>query len=320
MKRWIWILGGSLILTGCSTSANVNKETNVIRVEEVNSMEYSKLKDVYINEDMKRVILDINNLREKYKENIDERGFNSVYIDLYGENKGVVRNANFTNRDIYSEEYFNDLVQILDKSIAQGLEDYLEDMKDKNLQPDEAIIEKIGRTVVFTGHRGYDEDNYISININFVDVEDEHYREIFNRVSDGKYILDKVLVGEKLNLVEFININNDYNYYGPNVVYVRYNMLFQGEDIEKVNILIQGRKEGKLKDDDIGVFINLLNTLELNGEEKDLLVVEYKNILEEKASSKKIDLDNYNVYINYSKGNTYSEKNTEFIYFSIERK
>ena len=195
-------------------------------------------------------------------------------------------------------------------------------MKDKKFEDDGTVIEKIGNTVVFIEPIGNDEENYISIKVNFLDVEDEYYRDIFNKVSDGKYVLDNVIRGEKLNLIDFVNINANnpqyYYEYKDNNLEIRYNMFLEDKDIEKLNILMKGKIGLELEYDDIGVFINLLNTLELSENEKDLLLNEYKNIVG-KDVNKTISLDNYKVLINYNKANTYSDNDKKLIYFSIER-
>lgn len=320
MKKWICILGISLILTGCSKSAvELEENPNTIVVEKINSMGYSQEKAMYINDDMKKVIEDINNVRGKYKDGIDEEGHDSFYIDIYEDDYQGIRDIGFDNKSIHSYEYFTDLVEILDEGLAKGLKSYIKEMEDKQLQADEIILEKIGRTMVWTENRRGDEGNYISIKVNFLDVGDEYYRELFNKVSQDKYVLENVIIGEKLNLIDFANSNKDYRPYDSDYFNIGYNMFLEDKVIRKVNILIQGKNDGKIKDDDMDVFTNLLDTLELNKEDKDLLLNEYKNIFENKANNKKISLDNYNVFINATKGNGYSSEDKKLIYFSIER-
>lgn len=304
------------MLTGCSTAF-----VDTVALE-VSSIEYTREKNVYINGDMKKVIEDINNLSDKYKKDIDERHFDSLYIDIYEENYGRIKDITFNNKHVYGPNYFNELVEILDKSLAEGLKEYINEMKYKQIKYEETVIEKIGNTVVFVGGIEGSEENYISIKVNFLDVEDEYYRDIFNKISDGKYVLDNVIRGEKLNLIDFVNINANnpqyYYEYKANNLEIRYNMFLEDKSIEKVNILIKGKSELELEYDDIGVFINLLNTLELNEKDKDLLLDEYKNVVGNKVN-KTISLDNYEVTINSRKENSYSEINRELIYFSIER-
>ena len=321
MRKLIYILGASLMLTGCSTSISAPTFVDTV-AEEVGAIEYTREKNVYINDDMKKVIESINNLSDKYKKDMDERQFDSLYIDIYEEDYGRIKDINFNNKHIYGPEYFSELVEILDKNLAKGLKEYINEMKDKQINPGQTILEKIGNTVVFVGEAEVNEENYISIKINFLDVEDEYYRDIFNKVSDGKYVLDDVIRGEKLNLIDFVNINANnpqyYYEYKANNLEIRYNIFLEDKDIEKVNILMKGKMGLDLEYDDIGVFINLLNTLELSENEKDLLLNEYKNLVGRKVN-KTISLDNYKVLVNYTKGNIYSENNKNLIYFSIER-
>lgn len=321
MRKLIYIVGASLMLTGCSASISSPTFVDTVATE-VGAIEYTREKNVYINEDMKKVIEDINSLSDKYKKDMDERQFDSLYIDIYEEDYGRIKDINFNNKHIYGPKYFNELVEILDNSLAGGLKEYVNEMKDKKFKDDGTVIEKIGNTVVFIEPIGNDEENYISIKVNFLDVEDEYYRDIFNTVSDGKYVLDNVIRGEKLNLIDFVNINANnpqyYYEYKANNLEIRYNIFLEDKDIEKVNILMKGKMGLELEYDDIGVFINLLNTLELSENEKDLLLNEYKNLVGKKVN-KTISLDNYKVLINYTKGNTYSDNDKKLIYFSIER-
>ena len=82
---------------------------------------------------------------------------------------------------------------------------------------------------------------------------------------------------------------------------------------------MQGKKDLELKEDDIDVFVNLLNTLELKEEEKDLLLSDYKDVFLTKPSNKKKNFENYDVLINSSKGDSYSDNEKKLVYFSIER-
>lgn len=315
MRKYICTLGLVLILTGCFTSAGL---TDIIDLEDLNNLEATKEKRVYIRDDVKQVIEEINSIREKY----DDGSGRYVYINIYEDNKDRVEEVEFNNRYIPIDEHFNELVQVLDKDLAKGLKAYVDEIKVKELKIDEPIVKKIGGAVVYSENRWEDEDNYISITMKFSEIEDEHYGAIFNNISDGKYILDNIILGEKLNLIDIGNPNIVYDRRGPNISdtsIIRYNIFFQDKDIEKVNILIQGKKGSKFKDEDIDVFINLLNNLELKGKDKDLLIDEYKNIFENK-SNKKISLSNYNVLIKSNKGNTYGGRDRQLIYFSIERK
>ena len=90
--------------------------------------------------------------------------------------------------------------------------------------------------------------------------------------------------------------------------------------MEKVNILLIGKKDMGLKDEDIEVFTNLLSILDLYIEEEGPLINIYKNIFKENPSKNKMSLEKYNLNINYKKGNRYSNELSEYRYFSIERK
>lgn len=60
-------------------------------------------------------------------------------------------------------------------------------------------------------------------------------------------------------------------------------------------------------------------TYETDPEDKALLLSDYKNTFETNPINKKMSLDKYNVLINSDKGNSYSGKDNELVYFSIER-
>ena len=315
MRKYICILGLALILTGCFTSSGL---TDIIDLEDLSDLEVTQEKRVYIRDDVKQLIEEINGIREKY----DDGSGRYVYINIYEDNNDTVEEVEFNNRYIPTDEYFNDLVRILDKDLAKGLKAYVDEMKVKELKIDEPIVKKIGGAVVYSENRWEDGENYISVSIKFSEIEDEHYGQIVDNISDGKYILDNIIIGEKLNLIDICNPNTVYDRRGPNISdtpIVRYNMFFEDKDIEKVNILIQGKKGSKFKDEDIDVFINLLNNLELKGKDKDLLINKYKSIFENKKNEK-ISIDNYNIFIKDNKGNTYGGRDRELIYFSMERK
>lgn len=320
MKKIICILGSIILLTACSTTTVTS---DIILSDNINPIEVNRQKALFIKDDIKQVIEEINALEEKYKDEIVDAESNFVHINIYEDfNRQGIQQIEFNNKYTLSEEYFNDLVQILDNSLANGLKDYINKMKMEELKIDRSIVEKIGRAVVYVENREGDEDNYISIIINFSDIEDENYRRVFHEITHDKYILNKVIIGEKRNLVDFGNINISHDMQGPRFsedIIIRYNIFFADEDIKKTNILIQGKDGMDLKEEDIDVFINLLNVLELNGEDKGILIKEYRDILKDKKNNKKISLENHNVFIKSNKGKIYGGKERELIFFSIEK-
>jgi hypothetical protein len=332
MRKVIFILGALLILTGCSSTMTIEEQT--VLVEDLGYIKYNKKNEIYveytmedqmyINGEMKKIVGDINNLREKYKEVINERGnerrYAFLYMNIYENNISRFRNIIFDNIDINIPEYFDDIIEILDKSIAEGLKDYVSDIKYKELQPDEIISEKIGRTVVYTENSRRGAENYIAIKVNFLDIKNDYHREVCNEIFHDKYFLDNAIIGEQFSLIDFVDPKNYYHYSQQDSTKIRYSIFLKDKDIEKTNILIQGENGAELESDDIGVFIKLINSLELSGEDKDLLLNEYKNIFSKKLNKKKITLDNYKVFINSTKGNIYGEGSENLIYFSIERK
>lgn len=320
MKKIICILGLALLLTGCSTNS-VKVEDNIESVpNEVNSIIDSNEKATYIDDDIKQVIRDINNLREKYKDGMDENEYDneSPYVDI---NNPGIKEIKFNNEMFNDKDYFKELVEILDKDVAEGLKEHIIKMKNKKIEENEIILRKIGRVVIYTENKGEDIDNYTSIKVDFSDIKDEDYKALFNEVSGDKYVLDNIIIGDKLNMIDFINLNNAYNLtdYDYNYLSIRYNMFLEEKDIKKVNILMQGKNESNIEDDDIDVFNNLLNTLELNQEDKSLLLKNYKDIFQKKSNNKEIALEDYKVLINTTKGNAYSRNDKRLVYFSIEK-
>ncbi len=306
------------MLTGCSAAyVDEQDDSNVIVLENVESIGYKSEQGIYLNDDMKKVIADINDLGERYKDSTHE--FSPIYINTYGRDGLNLKDINFNNKYIHSSEYFNDLVEILDNSLAEGLKDYIDEMENKALKVNDSIINKIGRTLIYTENQDAEEDNFISIEINFLDIKDGYYKDILSSVCDNKCILENIIMGEKLNLIEFVSFNNPHYSSNSNNFSIRYHMFFDDRDIEKINILLKGKNEGDLTYDDMTVFINLINCLDLGENEKNILVDEYKYMSQEKTNIKKINLNNYNVLINYNKANTISGKDRRLIYFSIER-
>lgn len=314
MRKLIYILGISLILTGCSGAMKL-KDSGTIVPKKVNSIIDANEKVFYIDDSLKEVITEINGLREKYKDSLDQNESDSLYIDIYG-NHNVVFHVG--NEMFLNNQYFNDLVEILDKSLATGLKDHIKEMEDKEIPDNKVVLRKMGRVAVYAESRE-GEENFIYVKINFSDLADKDYRELLNKVSADKYLLDNMIMGDKLNMIDFVNLKNSYSLSYDDDLSIRYNMYLKDKDIEKVNILLQGRKGLELEQEDIDVFINLINTLELKEEDKDLLLNDYKAIFQAKPSNKKISLDNYNVIINATKGNVYLRNDRKMVYFSIER-
>ena len=334
MRKLIYIMGISLFLTGCSYQNVDIGETNPTTSEDNISSEsdigegiYSNnsQEGMYVNNEMKEVVKEINALQEKYgdlvDDNSDDRGARTLYINVYDDDIQWAEEISFNNQQIYNKDYFDDLIQILDGSIAKGLKDYIEDIKNKPLEYDHAISKKIGRTLVYTESQGQDVENYISIQINLLDISDDYYKDIFDSIADDKYILAKVVVGEDLTLLDFANMNGRDDMYQYDKLSIRYNMFFKDRDFKKINILLQGKNGEEVEYDDVGVFINLLNTLDINEQkEKDALINEYKNVMKDKSTSKKVSFDNYDLLIKSGKGNIYSGNDTKLVYFSIQAK
>lgn len=323
MKKLIYIIGLSLVLTGCTYETGEYEENYNSFPEDINYEGYSSSEGGYLNEDMKLVIKDINALTEKYKDkdNIDEMGADSLYINIYEDSIGWIDDIAFNNYDMRNSDYFNELIEVLDRSIAEGLSDYVSQVRGQELEDKGLITRKIGRTVVYAEDRGDEGANYIQVKINLLDIKDQYYREVFESISDGKYIVGKVLMGHELNLIDFANISSDESMYPYDNLNIRYNMFFKDKDFKKVNILIQGENNEEMPYDDVGVFINLLNNLDIKEQdEKDILVNEYKNALKDKDKTKDMSFDNYNLLIKSGKGDTYTGNDRKLVYFSLQAK
>lgn len=321
-----------LILTSCTNESAIKKASTVF-VEEVATTNFVKSRTTYISDDMKETIAEINNLREKYKDSLDEDEFRSIYIDIYDKDNryGSIQDT-FTLNNIHygnTKEYFNDVVEILDKSEAVGLKDYIKKSYEMNLGPDDIVIKKIGRAVVHVENRGGGENNYISIRIRFTNIKDEDYRDIFEKISRDKYILDNVYTEQILDtpiidplssdLISIVNdelfMNNEISDFAK----IRYEILLKNKEINKVNILLSRRDNEKLKKDDIEVFINLLNTLDINDEDRGKLLKAYRNVFEKKIDKSTLNIEGYSVYVKNNKGNNYIGDRKENIYISIDK-
>lgn len=317
MRKLIYVLGLLLVLTGCSTSISTD-DKGVVVPEEVEAIIDRDENAMYVDDDFKKVIIEINSLREKYKSSNDENDSNLLYIDIYNTNNVTV---NFDNQMFGSKEYFDDLIEILDKSIAKGLKDHIKEVKDKEIGDNKVVLRKIGRVAIYAENaQEYmeDKENFIFIKINFSDLKDEYYSKLLDKVSADKYLLENMIIGDKLNMIDFVNIDNNY-LSSDDYLSIRYNMYLKDKEIKKVNILMQGKNSLELEPEDIDVFVNLLNTLELKEEDKELLLNDYKDIFLTKSNNKKITLDSYKISINSNKGNTYSGADRKLVYFSIER-
>lgn len=193
MKKLIYIIGLSLVLTGCTYETGEYEENYNSFPEDINYEGYRSSEGGYLNEDMKLVIKDINALTEKYKDkdNIDEMGADSLYINIYEDSIGWIDDIAFNNYDMRNSDYFNELIEVLDRSIAEGLSDYVSQVRGQELEDKGLITRKIGRTVVYAEDRGDEGANYIQVKINLLDIKDQYYREVFESISDGKYIVGR---------------------------------------------------------------------------------------------------------------------------------
>ncbi|HZK32890.1 MAG TPA: hypothetical protein VFC60_00185 [Tissierellaceae bacterium] len=332
MKKIIILIISCLILTSCSNTAGLNNNLNAL-VEDVTDT-YTEGQTTYIDDEMKETIDEINNLRDKYKLSLDELEIKTIYIDIYDkDNRRGNTQDTFTLNNIhggYIKEYFDDIVKILDKKEAIGLKNYINKAYDMNLQPNEQYIKKIGRSVIHVENRGGDETNYIAIKTKLTNIKDEDYKAIFEKISRDKYILDNVVSEQKLDspaidplssdLISFVNDELFMNPVNSKSVEIRYELLLKDKDIDKVNILLSRRHDEKLKKEDIEVFINLLNVLDIKEADRGKLLQGYRNIFEEKIDKSLLDIEGYRIYVKYNKGNNYIGDRKENIYIAIEKK
>ncbi len=183
MKKIICILGLSLFLTGCSGAFIKGEDMGQILPDEIDSIVDNNDKATYVDDDIKEVIVHINSLREKYKNSMNEEQYEyeAPYIDLQNPGmKGLV----FDNYSFNDKDYFKDLIQILDKSVAEGLEDHIGEMRLADIEDSEIVLRKIGRALIYAENRGEDNENYISIKVDFSDIRDEDYKAILDQISD----------------------------------------------------------------------------------------------------------------------------------------
>lgn len=330
MKKIIVLIMACLMLTSCTNTGVISHDLELM-TDDLVTVDYSERKPLYINDEMKETIDEINNLKEKYKGSLDHNEF-PLYINIYeDDNFGNIQDSFFINNmeDGYTKESFKDVVEILDKKEAIGLKDYVTKAYDKNIGPEDYFIKKIGKSVVYVTNRNRYKNNSITIRTKFSDIKDEDYRRTFEGISRDKYILDNVYTEGKLygldpnpldrDLISFVNdelfMDNDLSKF----IKVRYEILLKDKNIDKVNILLSRKRDEKLKKEDIEVFINLLNALDLKEEDKGEFLKEYRNVFKERIDGDKLDIDGYSVYIKNNKGNNYIGEKKENLYISIEK-
>lgn len=311
MRKYIYVLALSLFLTGCTITTTNITDNGTMQMERLESMIIDNEKSMYIDDKVRDVIEEINKLGENYNYSFDQ---SLVYINIYDTNSLAV---NFLNEMFDNDQYFKEIVEILDKSLAKGLKEHVEEMEKMTLKESEIILRKIGRAVVYTEKSQEDQGNSISIRVNFSDLEDKDYRELLNKVSGNKYILENMVLSGELDMMDIKNPNDAYYLSHKDYLSIRYNLFLEDKNIKKVIILMESKNIFEVDGDDMDVFLNLLEVLDLNNEEKKDLTETFTNILQSKSESK-ITLENYKVYINSDKGNIYSEKNQKRVYFSIE--
>lgn len=330
-KLGIFLITSSLVLTSCATT--VTDFGEIAQIEETEFTETVGNRNTYVSAEMKDTVEKINDLAGKYKEEIDRGDFGPVYIDIYESDniEGSIQdvfsmdNANYN----YSKEYFNDVVEILDENISIGLKNFVQEASEMELQPEEQIIEKIGKTVVHVERDIGRGRNYIGISTRLTDAKDEDYRDLLQRISKDNYILDNIYTeglgyedknhSQVHNLISFVNPEVLVNRHVSSSARVRYEVLLKDKNIEKVNLLLSRKADEELREEDIDVFVNLLDYLKIE-EEKGELVKRYKNIFEERKDKISLDTSDYNIKVLKGKGNNYIGERRENIYISIEEK
>lgn len=331
MKKIIVLIMACLMLTSCTNTGVISHDLELMK-DDLVTVDYSEGKSLCINDEMKETIDEINNLKEKYKDSLDDNEFRHIYINIYeDDNFGNIQDSFFINNmeDGYTKESVNDVVEILDKREAVGLKDYVKKAYEKNIGPDDYFIKKIGKSVVYVTNRNRYKSNSITIRTKLADIKDEDYRRIFEGISRDKYILDNVYTQGKLygldpnpldrDLISFVNdelfMDNDISKF----IKVRYEILLKDKNIDKVNILLSRKRDEKLKKEDIEVFVNLLNALDLKKEDRGEFLKAYRNVFKEKIDGGKLDIEGYSVYVKNNKGNNYIGEKKENLYISIEK-
>lgn len=324
----------SLITTSCVVGSNSTAYLNdSVYIEDTESTELVRNKNTYVTDEMKETVEKINSLADKYKDEIDRGDFGPIYVDIYVEDniEGSIQdifsidNANYN----YSKEYFNDVVEILDENISIGLKSFVQEASEMKLDLDEQIIEKIGRTVVHVERDSGRDRNYIGIRTRLTDAKDEEYRDLFKKISKDNYILDNIYtegrreesIENRLShdLISFVNPEILINSHIQESIKVRYDLLLLDKEINKVNVLLFRKDSEKLKKEDMEVFSNLLDFLNIKDDKGELLEL-YENIFREKDDKITIDTEDYNISIIKNKGNNYIGERKENAYISIERK
>lgn len=305
MRKLTLVVLLALIVSGCSplSKASIERELNESWQESKNL--------AYVNDKGKYAIREINNLGEKYGE-----GRSTVYIDEYD---SLSLSNIMIESYAFEEDYFNDMVEILEETLAPGLKEAIkEGIKSGKDQP---ISIRTGPVNVYVDSR-YDQAEVI-LNINFLDVNNKVYQDLIAGFEDYNYYLDGFAQGK-----EFDRINLANKYSSQDIYYSRTRSLFGGvridlilddDYIKKANVLIS--KDGdSYSEEDLKAFEHLLSVMDIKGESKDRLMEEYIKIFENKPSNLNLKLDGLDIRVVANKGNKNRSygKTIEFIYFSIE--
>lgn len=291
MKKIGLLLICIVVLAGCSPTNGIlnEKEASKLSSENVKKLVEEQEKISYIPDDVKSFVEELKKESSKIETKEDYN-----YIDMVVEDINRLERGRFsyeTGIGEYSEEYakveFQNLVDVLDKTIAKGIKLYLDNNGDLNT---EGAIKstRIGRVWVSImtpiSEPEYNNEglvnqtisntkslkNNIDLRIQIKDVNNDKYKKLVDSVITDDLTLDSIKFGKEKNLitlnnVEFINGNNSLK----QKPLINYELFVSDGDIDKAKISILSVRGKKVSDTDLELLEKLSSKFDFkNGDIK----------------------------------------------------
>ncbi len=299
MKKYILVLLTSILLTGCS----IDKTENRSYLMEDESI-YENYRGTYIKESTRRVFDQLNEIV------MSKNASDSLYFYGQALDNDVILNPEpsiYLDKSDIRDDLFEEIVDKLDATMASGLKTYFNEIKNKDGKVENKKFDKV---VI-----GKDIDEKIFLAIEVIDIKDGKLSNIYEEMTEGKYMLNKVINVDKNKYVEFESINMAGSW-NTNIIY---GVIFNNYEIEKVNIYVNQFDKGQVSQTDNEELSSVLNYLKL--EKTEPIVTYLNNIGKVKTGKQSYKSGPYKVTMITANGENYSrsENNNKRGYISIER-
>lgn len=241
MKKLGLLLVTSMFLSGCSATQGIFSERDIISAskQDIELLENKQQNISYIDQDVEDFLDQTNKANEKYKDSEFDYGYLNMGYQLQNQEEDTSEFLHQvyieSNPDQDAEIQFEELVDILDKTIGKGIKLYLDNNANKDNQ--EVKSTKIGRTWVSSSSNG------VNLIIKLKDIKDKQYNELVNEIQDENLIIDSINIGKQQDLITLSNL--DYKNYGQYGEYrstnaaLSYQLFMENKEIQKIRMVIR---------------------------------------------------------------------------------